>query len=346
MSKDPDKTNKISTSPVTIREVAAAAGVSTSTVSRVLNGRQNASSSKSAQRVREVAERLGYSPDVFAAGLRRSGSKTVGVLVPRLTDYVMAALFEEVAAACAQRGYFTVVATTADDSQAARKAAKTLLQRRVDGLVLTTVRDDDNFAEELRQQNVPHVLVLRTDGISPSAVGDDHLGGYLAARHLLDLGHRDIGFVAGPIYASSARGRVEGFQAALEEAGIEPDASRIRPSAFSMESGEQVGKALLTQEPRPTAIFAVNDHTAVGVLAAAHGLGLRVPEDLSVIGYNDTPLASRLPVPLTSVRTPFRQIASDAVELLLNESTGEIRITPPTLIPRASTSRCSKRIPA
>jgi LacI family transcriptional regulator len=328
---------------VTIHDVARLAGVSTSTVSRVLDDRHPRIRSPAAERVRKAARELGYRRDALASSLRRRGTSTVGVLVPRLTDTVMAILFEEIGAVCEQRSLFALVANTGDEPARERVAVERLLARRVDGLILTTSRTGDNLPEQLRERGVPHVLALRTDGTSPSAVGDDELGGYLATRHLLDLGHRDIGLVAGPGYASSARDRRAGYERALREAGVEIKPGLARESAFSVEAGEKVGRALLTSGDRPTAIFAVNDNTAIGVMSAANRLGLSVPADLSVVGYNDIPVVSHLPVPLTSVRVPFAQIARDAVELLLrsvedegDEDRGVVRRAVPTLIPRAS----------
>ena len=327
--------------PATIRDVAREAGVSTSTVSRVLDERLPPSRSATAERVREVALRLGYRRDAYASALRRQQTGTIGVLVPRLSDTVMAILFEEIARACAQRSGFAIVATTGDDPAAQRAAAETLLRQRVDGLILTTARLDDDFTTQLRNDGVPHVLALRTDGISPSSAGDDELGGYLATRHLLDLGHTRIGVVGGPRYASSAVGRVNGHRRAMHEAGLDLREDLVRESAYTMESGEDVGRTLLSRPERPTAIFAANDNTAIGVLAAAQALGLAVPRDLSLVGYNDIPLAARLPIPLTTVRVPFAQIATTAVELLNSSDKPGVdshRLATPSLIPRRSTT--------
>ena len=191
---------------------------------------------------------------------------------------------------------------------------------------------------------MPHVLALRTDGTGPASIGDDCLGAHLATRHLLDLGHRRIGLVGGPDYASSARGRRTGYEQALAEAGILADEKLITGDSFSMEGGEAAGRTLLDRTDRPTAIFAVNDNTAIGVMAAAHALGLRIPEDLSLVGYNDIPIVSRLPVPLSSVRVPFQQIATNALDLLQEASNGtppRTLIAAPTLIPRKSTAACT-----
>lgn len=330
------------TGRVTIDDVAEQAGVSKSTVSRALNREHRFFRSPSAERIREIAHRLGYEPNPAAANLRRQRTNTVGVLVPRLTDTVMAMFYEEVAAACVRRGHHALVATSYDDPELERDNGTMLLRRRVDGLVLTTARTDGGFCEELTRKAVPHVLALRSSGPSAAAVGDDRLGGYLATRHLIDLGHRTIALVAGPEYASSALGRRAGYEEALREAGLPVRPELILSSSFSMESGEEAGRRLVQASERPTAVFAVNDNTAVGLLSAISRAGLHVPENLSVVGYNDIPLAARLPVPLTTIRVPFREIAEAAVDLLRDVQTGgkpETRTFAPTLIPRASTIR-------
>ncbi|MCE0507343.1 LacI family transcriptional regulator [Roseivivax sp. GX 12232] len=330
---------------VTLHDVARAAGVSKSTVSRMLDERLPRSDSDKARRVRQVAADLGYVRDVSAASLRRGKTGMIGVIVPRLTDTVMAMLYESLAKAAARTGNFTIVATTGDEPDADRRAADMLLRRGVDGLVLSTAREGDDFTKELAKRDVPFVLALRHNGSSLASVGDDRLGGYLATRHLTDLGHRQIGILTGPDFATSARGRVEGYRDALREIGLEFDPSLVVPSTFSIESGAEAAELLLRRSPQPTAIFAVNDNTAIGALSAIAHQGLSVPEDISLVGYNDIPIVSRLSVPLTSVRVPFDQIASAAMDLLTAEeiSTDDrIRVATPTLIPRNSTTRPSE----
>lgn len=302
----------------TMRDVARVAGVSVSTVSRILDERLPASRSASAEKVRQVANELGYRRDYVASSLRRGDTGTLGVLVPRLTDAVTAMLFEEIARAAARRGYFAIVATCGDSQEHERIAVESLLDRRVDGLIMSTCRLDDPLPQDLRERNIPHVLALRTDGFSPSSIGDDELGGYLATRHLIDLGHKDIGLIGGPDFASSARNRRTGFERAMKEAGLIIRPEWCRTSDFSISSGELQGAAILSQSQRPSALFAVNDELAIGVLAAAHHQGIVIGKDLSLVGYNDIPLVSRLPVALTSVKTPLEHIASNAVDMLLN----------------------------
>lgn len=169
------------------------------------------SRSPSAEKIREAAKQLGYRRDYVASSLRRGDTGTIGVLVPRLTDTVTAMFYEAVSQAAARQGYFTVVATCGNDPDTEERATQSLLDRRVDGLILSTCRTDDRLPQQLREKQINHVLALRTDGISPSAIGDDELGGYLATRHLLDLGHREIGIIAGPNFSSSTLNRQKDF---------------------------------------------------------------------------------------------------------------------------------------
>jgi LacI family transcriptional regulator, galactose operon repressor len=329
---------------VTIVDVARAAGVSKSTVSRVLDERLPRAQNATADRVRKAAAELGYVRDPLASGLRRVGTSTIGVVVPRLTDTVMAMFYEEVAAAAAARGLFAVVATSEDDPEIERIAVDSLVRRRVDGLILTTARIGTPVPLGPADPALPYVLALRTDDTSSASVGDDRLGGHLATRHLLDLGHRRIGLVRGPGYASTSRDREAGYRDALADAGVPVDESLIAGGSFSMQAGEVAGRTLLDRADRPTAVFAINDNTAIGVMAVAHALGLRVPDDLSVVGYNDIPVVSRLPVPLTTVRVPFAQIAANALELLReagNDAAPRTVVAAPTLIPRRSAIACT-----
>lgn len=321
---------------VTLKDVAAASGVSISTASRALDERTT-SRSAAAAHVRKVAEELGYRRNSFASSLRRGETRTLGVLVPRLSDTVMALMFEELEGAASSRGYFAMVATSGDDPDDERRAAETLLDRNVDGLILATARLDDGLPLFLRERRVPHALVLRTDGVSPSALGDDEVGGYLAVRHLIDLGHRDIAVVTGPTFTSTGIARLAGARKAMDEAGITPSESWLVAAGYGIENGFAAGEALLAAKKRPTAVFAANDNTAMGIMAAAHRHELRIGPDLALVGYNDTPLSARLPTPLTSVHVPLDQIARTAIDLIMHPGQEpRIRKSIPTLIPRES----------
>ena len=322
---------------VTLKDVAAASGVSVSTASRALDERIT-SRSAAAAHVRKVAEELGYRRNSFASSLRRGETRTLGVLVPRLSDTVMALMFEELERAASSRGYFAMVATSGDDPDDEKRAAETLLDRNIDGLILATARLDDELPRLLRQRNVPHALVLRTDGVSPSALGDDEVGGYLADRHLIDLGHRDIAVVTGPSFTSTGIARLAGARQALDEAGIAPRDQWLVAAGYGIENGFSAGEALLADgQHRPTAVFAANDNIAMGVMAAAHRHNLAIGQELALVGYNDTPLSARLPTPLTSVRVPLDQIARTAIDIITDPGKEPlIRKSMPTLIPRES----------
>lgn len=343
MSKDGD--NLLKASGVTLLDVAAAAGVSKSTVSRILDERLPRSDSAAAKRVRQVALELGYVRDISAANLRRGRTSTVGVLVPTLTETVMGTLYEALARACQKIGQFAIVATTNEEPEAERRAANSLLARGVDGLILTTARVGDEFPNELKERNVPYVLALRTNGHGSASLGDDELGGYLATRHLLDLGHRRIAIIAGHSFASSSVARQKGYCRAMEEAGMEFDQDWLVRSGFDFDAGAKAASGLLVCPKRPTAIFAVNDNLAIGAMSWLMAHGISIPDDMSIVGYNDIPIVRHLVPPLTSVRVPFDQIASSAVELLQSAIAGakeEVRVATPTLIPRRSTSRIGR----
>ena len=154
---------------------------------------------------------------------------------------------------------------------------------------MSTAREDDDFPELLTARGIPFVSALRGDGKSLSSVGDDRLGGYLATRHLLDLGHRRIGVIAGASYASSSIGRVQGYRQALEEAGISICLDYIIPSTFGIDAGTDATQRLMNLHERPTAIFAANDNTAIGALSGLSRMGVSVPGDISVVIYYDIP---------------------------------------------------------
>ncbi|WP_200837747.1 LacI family DNA-binding transcriptional regulator [Ruania rhizosphaerae] len=305
--------------PLTLADIARLAGVSRSAASRALDRVAPVGGAR-AERVRAIAAAHGYVPNSRAANLRRQRTGLIGVVVPRLTDTVMAMLYEAIVAECAKRGCQATVVTTDDDPRAELERGRALLDQRVDGFIVTTARTDgaDPLLLELRERGVPFCLALRTDGESPSALGDDEAGGWMATRHLIDAGHARIAFVGGAPYASSSQGRRAGYLRAMTEAGLSAPPELIHETDFSMQAGVRTGHLLLALAEVPTAVFTANDSLAVGLISAALRSGLRVPEELSLVGYNDTPIAAHLATPLTSLAVPFAQIAADAVSRLLD----------------------------
>lgn len=325
---------------LTLADIARLAGVSRSAASRALDARAPVQG-PGADRVRAIAAEHGYVPNSWAANLRRQRTGLIGVVVPRLTDTVMAMLYEAIVDHAATLGYQATVVTTADDPRKELERGRALVKQRVDGFILTTARTDgaDPFLLELKDKGIPHALALRTDGHSPAAVIDDELGGELATRHLLERGHRHIAFIGGPAHASSSQAREAGFRKAMAEYGAKVQPGTVHYSDFSVDAGLEITGRLLALANVPTAVFTANDSLALGVMSASQRAGIRVPEQLSVVGYNDTPLAQRLAVPLTSVRVAFDEVAAKALGLLLNTETASTSPVVPHLVERNSVAK-------
>lgn len=327
----------------TLKEIAERAGVHVSTASRVLRQLEPADGwSESALRVREVAEELGYQRNLWAASLRTRKTTTLGLVMPRLADGVVATAYQGVEEAATRAGYSALLSSPPDDLQAQRRAVELLVGRQVDGLLLSGLHTPgDTFVDSLPIGRVPIVTVLRhADAGLPFVGADDDFGGHLAGRHLLDRGYTDVAIIAGPAHATTANDRLTGFLGALRGAGIELPAHRICRSSFDVDGGIEAGRRLLAAADPPRAIFAVTDAIALGVMGVARDLGLTIPDDLALVGFNDIPTVAQLPVPLTTVRSPAREIGATAVRVLLDLIDGrepESHRLPVELIARATT---------
>jgi LacI family transcriptional regulator len=329
---DPESSDR-----VTLRDVARRAGVHVSTVSRVLRRREQGSDA--AERIRRIADELGYRPDPYAASLRTQRTHTFGVLVPALTDLVLATIYDSIEQTAQQRGYDTFVANTRDDLVQQRRRVDLLLDRRVDGLILGDARLDSTFVDELAERGVPFVLTSRRHGDHPSVTCDDVLGGRLAAEHLLALGHRDLAVLAGEPYASTGQDRTRGFLDVCREHGVDVPPSRVVHGRFDVAGGRAGAEQILAQGGVPSAVFAVNDFAAIGVIGSLREHRLHVGEDVAVVGFNDVPIARELPVPLSTVRSPLREMGALAVTSLIDRLEGrpiEAARLQPEMIVRAS----------
>ncbi|MGI5129741.1 LacI family DNA-binding transcriptional regulator [Pseudonocardia sp. CA-107938] len=306
--------------PVTMKMIAEEAGVHVSTVSRVLRQGTDETGrlSANARRVHEVAQRMGYRPDPYAVGLRGGQSKLVGVLMPRLADVALANMYEGIEEAVAALGYQSVVATTRDDPQRQRQQLALMLNRRVDALIIADAHLDGCYVDELIDHDPPFVLVSRRYRDMVSVTCDDELGGHLAGTHLVDLGHEIIAVTGGLPYASTARDRITGFTAALEERGCSLPPERIILNGVTGPDGREAADRLLRLEPRPTAVFALNDWAAIGVMGALRDHGLTPGTDVAVVGFNDISVSADLPIPLSTVRNPVRLIGETAARLVID----------------------------
>lgn len=326
-----------------IFEVARSAGVSISTVSRVSNGTAPVGP-RTAARVRAAMERLGYSPDALARGLAARRSHTLGLLItdilmPYFPDIVRGA--QEAAEAA---GYVVLLGDASVHTASEDLLVKRLLERRVDGLIVASSRTTDEYARQLRSEDVPVVCINGPLGQFPHAVQiDQRQGARLAVDHLAELGHRRIAHITGPTGVPTRAERLAAFRAALRDRGIAYDPSLVATNVSTIDQSRSATAQLLALADPPTAIFTYNDRLAVGSYQAIRAAGLVIGRDVSVVGFDDIPMTEWLDPPLTSVRQPRRDMGRTAVDILLTALRGEaapdLVVVQPTLVVRGSTGR-------
>jgi LacI family transcriptional regulator len=325
----------------TLKEIASRAGVHVSTVSRALKQPRRPTKSKTTIAIREIADSIGYQQDSYASALRTGKARTIGVLVPRFTDVVHAAIYEGIDQAAVSAGYSTVVSISRDQSDLQLTCLATLLSRRVEGIIVQDARLGSELTRILKKKQMPYLLAVRTLPGELSVSVDDVEGGRLAGEHLISCGHKNVAVISGDLAVSTGRDRLEGFLLAFRRVGIEIAPSNIIEAGFSLASGRDAADRLLSLAQTPTAIFASNDLTAVGVMAALRHAGLHVGEDVAVVGYNDIELAAQLPVPLTTIHSPLGKIGELSFSTLLSRMQGEdvhsIKMSPQLRV-RESTS--------
>ncbi|MDF2916072.1 MAG: hypothetical protein K0S70_289 [Microbacterium sp.] len=337
----------------TLKDVARGAGVHVATASRALSDDQSHLVSEATRlRVRTAARSLGYRTNAVAKSLRKGRTGTIGVVVADLANPFIVSLLRGIEHEARAGTYMPLVAETHDDPAILRGVVARLLGNQVDCIILSAVKvDDEDFVTELESQ-VPVVLAVRgfeaIDGADQGhfeVIPDDFEGARLATRHLIDLGHRRIAQIPGTVSISSFVRRARGFDAAVS---AHPRVVDVSTGEYAVESTVDEGRRLAQdvlrrpEAERPTAIFAHNDLMAVGVLDAVRSLGLRCPEDISIVGYNDAPLIDHLDPPLTTVRLPGfevgRQSARIAFDLLEGVEVPTARLTfAPEFVERRST---------
>jgi len=330
---------------VTLKQVATDAGVHSSTVSRALNPRtRHMIADEIVQRVMTSAKRLGYRPNSAAASLRTGTSRLVGVLLPDLFNPVFAPILGGITAALFREGYGTIIADAGQEGVDTNELIERLIGRQVDGLILATAARHDDTVSACIENGVPVVLVNRAeeDGKASAVVSDDEKGMALAVDHLVKLGHKSIGHIAGLPNLSTGYRRRHGYEAAMRAHGLPVGPIEIA-SAYSREAGEIAAGQLLDRQ-RVSAIVAANDLLALGAYQALNARGLSCPEDVSIVGHNDMPLVDMLQPPLTTVRISHREMGREAAQLLLrniNEPSGLAArnvVLMPTLMVRGSTA--------
>lgn len=332
---------------VTLKDVAERAGVHFGTVSRALDPkRSHVVSPETRERVEAAARELGYQANAMARGLRKGSTGLIGVVVADLGNPFLPPILRGLEDVLGARDFMTAVSETHEDALALRRICEHLVSRRVDGIVISAAHIDDGAFITQLEQSIPVVLMVRrvSGGGHHTVTHDDVLGARMVTEHLLSVGHRRIAQLRGPAGVSSFAGRSRGFAEVMDEHAcpeVEVDDCAAEPTTAE---GKRMTSALLTgANSLPTAIFAHNDPIAIGALEAIHEAGLRCPDDISVVGYNDAPLTAHLTPPLTTVRLPSRDLGRRAGTMLLNrldgrpEPPGTIQLEP-QLIVRASVS--------
>lgn len=332
---------------VTLKEVAADAGVHPSTVSRALNAATRGMIADDvAIRVQASAKKLGYRPDSVAVSLRTGRSRLVGVLLPDVANLVFPPILSGITEVLARSGYSTIIAEMGSNQEDQIRLIEQLSMRRVDGLVLATVNRDDAVVTECIKLHLPVVLVNRTESQArvSAVVSDDLLAMQIVVAHLVSLGHRRIGHLAGPATLSTGHSRRQGFEASVRAHKLgAKDIAIETVAAYSRAEGSAATRRLLDRRPDLTAIAAANDLLALGAYEVLRERNIKCPEEMSIVGHNDMPLVDIMSPPLTTIRIAHREMGSEAAQLLLSEISGSAPlkrhiVLTPSLIVRGSTA--------
>lgn len=323
---------------VTVYDVAQACGLSIASVSRALNG-QSGVSQATAQRILRTADALGYQPNEVARSLVAKSTQTIALLVPDITNPFFPELVKGVQSVADESDLLLLLLDAPADAETLRPRLAALRRKQVDGILLVASALDGDLGDLIG--DTPAVLLDRGHSGSHATVGiDQEAAGYTATRHLIEAGHRRIAHISGPSELSVAQARRAGWERALREAGGDADVTLVVPGDFEEEGGHRAGAVLLSRRPDITAVFAANDMSAIGFLALCAERGIRVPDDMSVIGIDGIQLSRYTTPALTTLAQPIRELGETACRSLLAriESRSAVAdVTLPTrIVPGAS----------
>lgn len=313
----------------TMNDVAKKADVSVATVSRFIN-EPDTVSEKLQKRVKSAMTFLNYHPSSLARSLKMQETRLIGLIMPLLDHPFFSRLAQVMEQELFQNNYRAIISNTQEDITRELEYVEMMLRQRVDGVIINSAIAETDYLLQLQSQNVACVLIDRDVELfeCSKVFSDNSLGGYLGMKYLLELGHRNIKIVAPFDFAQPMQHRLRGIRQALAEFSVqEPSDMFLTSDDPSFEMGIQAGKFLAKLDPHPTAIFALTDVTAVGILHGLAQMGLRVPEDVSVMGYDGIPLSAYVMPTLTTIAQPITQMGIKAVEILLN------RLRKPDLAP-------------
>ncbi|MGQ9367831.1 LacI family DNA-binding transcriptional regulator [Azospirillum sp. ST 5-10] len=335
----------------TIKDVARAAGVSASTVSHVVNGTRFVAPD-TARQVQDAILRLGYARNDIARALKRSRTRTLGMIVPSSSNPFFAQVIHGLETAAFERGYSLILCNSDDELDRQVRCFDALRSRRIDGLAILSPDPGPDFLEAVAaaEPELPRLLLDTAPRAGACVVADDSFaGGRLAAALFAERGFRRVACITGPAGHPQSRARRAGFAAGLAQAGLPVEPDLVREADLTMPGGYAAAASLLDGPP-PEAIFAFNDLMAVGALRAAQERGLTVPDDLSVLGYDDIELAAYVTPPLSTVRQAAAALGERAAALLIdhletNQPLPDRLLLAPALVLRGSVGRPPRRIP-
>ncbi|WP_018152389.1 LacI family DNA-binding transcriptional regulator [Leeia oryzae] len=328
----------------TIKDVALQAGVSVTTVSHALNGTRFVSEDAKA-RIEAAVAALSYVPSAIARSLKHNSTRTLGMMIPSNSNPYFAEIIRGVESQCFNAGYNLVLCNSDNDPDKQASHLRVLAERRIDGLILVASGAESALASQLEALNLPLVLVDRNiAGLDCDLVQVDHAAGSkMATEHLISLGHRNIACISGPAGLSPSSERRAGWKQALADASIARREGDVARGDFTSRGGFLAMQTLLARKDPPTAVFVCNDVMAIGAISAIHHAGLRVPDDISIVGFDDIELAAYTIPPLTTIAQPKAAIGTGTAELLLERLTGSRTqtrqlILQPELVVRQSTA--------
>ncbi|MDK2798486.1 MAG: LacI family transcriptional regulator [Clostridiales bacterium] len=328
---------------ITISDIAKIAGVSRSTVSRVLTNNPNVNP-KTREKVRKVIDNYNYSPNSLARGLALGKINVIALIIGDIRNPYYAELTWVIENILNQNGYMVVLCDSEYDIEKEELYLKAAKQYGFAGVIMTSAMESDNLNALLKSMNCPVLLLNRYIKAFEGDVVilDNFAAGYIATRHLIELGHTEIGFLTGPVNSSSSMERFNGYKHALEVFDFEYHEDFITHGDLKMETGHKYGLSLLKKSNRPTAVLAGNDLMAIGIMEAYKANGMTIPDHLSIVGFDDIPIASIASINLTTIRQPFNKlgnIVSDLILKRINNETSEYKkiIVNPELIVRGTT---------
>jgi len=303
-----------------MKDVAELAGVSASTVSHVLNGTRKVSED-TRERVRLAIEELGYEPNLLAKSLKVSRTFTIGLLISDIQNPFFTSVIRGAEDVALSRGYHLFLCNTDEDPNREDEYVRELSKKRVDGLIVASSASRRNHTLQLRLEDVPFVFMDReVEGIEADTVSvDNRLGMRLIAEHLTQLGHERVGMVSGPLEKSSGHERYHGLRDALADLGLPLHDSLVRFGDFRVSGGREAAEELLRLPEPPTALVVSNNQMTLGALLAVRELGLRVPDEVSVVSFDDMEWAPLANPPLTALAQPTYEMGATAARMLLDK---------------------------